>query len=201
MSPLQFLRDRRQRQEMDRQIKVKEGRRKAERHIRNQRKLVRRYWELATKAARLSDRNMVKKLATMISATREDINRWERRMLYFDMIEAQRDQALAGSEFAKAFDAMANSVLAHADPADLARIQLNLERSTIVAEQLEDRLIDFQETMDDMLSDVEEERPEELGEIIAAIEREAEEAGEPGFDAEIEASLKQLDDMLGREGI
>ncbi len=201
MSPLKILEERRQRQEMERQIKVKEGRRKAERHIRNQKKLMRHYWELATKAYRLGDSELVKKLATLISATRADISRWERRMLYFDMIEAQRDQALAGSEFAKAFDAMAKSVLVNADPADLTRIQMNLERSTLVAEQLEDRLTDFQETMDGMLSDVEDERPEELKEIIAAIEKEAEAGGEPGFDAEIEASLKQIDAVLKREGV
>ena len=201
MSPLSFLENRRQRQEMDRQIKVKEGRRRAERHIRNQKKLVRHYWELATRASRLGDREMVQKIATLISATRADINRWERRMLYFDMIESQRDQAVAGSEFAQAFDAMARSVLVHADPADLTRIQANLERSTLVAEQLEDRLADFQETMDDKLTDVEDERPGELKEIIAAIEKEAETSGEPGFDAEIEASLKQIDAVLKREGI
>jgi len=186
---------------MDRQIKVKEGRRRAERHIRNQKKLVRHYWELATRASRLGDREMVQKIATLISATRADINRWERRMLYFDMIESQRDQAVAGSEFAQAFDAMARSVLVHADPADLTRIQANRERSTLVAEQLEDRLADFQETMDDKLTDVEDERPGELKEIIAAIEKEAETSGEPGFDAEIEASLKQIDAVLKREGI
>jgi len=195
------MEERRQRQEMERQIKIKEGRRRAERHIRNQKKMIRHYWELATKASRLGDRELVAKLASLISTTRSDVSRWERRMLYFDMIEAQRDQALAGSEFAKAFDAMAQSVLLNADPADLARIQANLERSTMVAEQLEDRLTDFQETMDGMLSDAEEERPQELKEIIAAIEKEAETAGEPGFDAEIEASLKQIDDVLRREGV
>ena len=201
MNPLKFFENRRQRQEMERQIKVKEGKRKAQRHIKNQKKLMRRYWELATKAYRLGDSALVKKLATLISATRTDVNRWERRMLYFDMIESQHDQVLAGSEFAKAFDAMAQSVLVHANPADLARIQLNLERSTLVAEQLEDRLSDFQETMDEALSDVEDERPEELKEIMSAIEKEAETAGEPGFDAEIEASLKQIDAVLKREGI
>jgi hypothetical protein len=201
VSPLNFIEERRQRQEMERQLKIKEGRRKAERHIRNQKKQVRHFWELATKASRLGDRDLVQKLAALISTTRADVNRWERRMLYFDMIEAQRDQALAGSEFAKAFDAMAKSVLLNADPADLARIQLNLERSSLVAEQLEDRLTDFQATMDDMLSDAEEERPQELKEIMAAIDREAEAAGEPGFDAEIEASLKQIDDVLKREGV
>lgn len=199
MTPLRIFKSA-QEKETERRLQVKSGRRKAERHIQNQKKLLRRYWDLATRAYRVSDRELMTKLAALIASTRSDINRWERRMLYFDMIEAQRDQALAGSEFAKAFDAMAKSILANAKPEDLARIQANLEQSTVAAEELEGRLADFQTSMDEMLSDVEEERPAELKEIMSAIEKEAEAAGQPGFDSEIESSLKQIDAVLKREG-
>lgn len=201
MSPLRFLEERRQQQEMERRIKIKEGRRKAERHILNQKKIMRRYWDLAAKASRLGDTVMVKKLAALISATRDEINRWERQMLYFDVMESRADQAAAGSEFAKAFDAMAKSILVNANPADLARIQASVERSTMMAEALQDRLEDFVGIMDEQLISVEEERPGELKEIMDAIAKEAEAAGEPGFDAEIEASLKQIDAVLKREGV
>ncbi|MBK9229292.1 MAG: hypothetical protein IPO15_00045 [Anaerolineae bacterium] len=70
MSPFSFLENRRQQQEINRRIQVKEGRRKAERHVRNQKTMLRRYWEMATKAYRLADKQMVVKIATMISATR-----------------------------------------------------------------------------------------------------------------------------------
>jgi len=201
VSPLRFFEERRQQQEMERRIKIKEARRKAERHIMNQKKIMRRYWELATKASRLGDTVMVKKLAALISATREEINRWERQMLYFDVMESRADQAAAGSEFAKAFEAMSKSILLNANPADLARIQASVERSTMMAEALQDRLEDFVGIMDEQLISVEQERPEELKEIMDAITKEAEAAGEPGFDAEIEASLKQIDEVLKREGV
>jgi hypothetical protein len=199
MTPIKLFKSAEER-ETERRIQVRTGRRKAERHIVNQKKSLRKYWEMATKAYRLSDRELVAKLAALISTTRADINRWERRMLYFDMIEAQRDQVQAGAEFAAAFDAMAKSVMVNARPEDLSRIETNLERSTMLAEELEDRLTDFQGTMDEMLSGAEDERPQEIKEIMASIEKEAEASGEPGLDAGIETSLKQIDALLKREG-
>ncbi len=201
MSPLDFGGERRQRQEMERRIKIKEGRRKAERHILNQKKIMRRYWELATKAERLGDTAMVKKLAALISDARTEINRWERQMLYFDVMESRADQVAAGAEFAKAFEAMAKSILINANPADLAKIQMSVERSSMMADVLQDRLDDFVGIMDEQLVDVEQERPAEIKEIMDAIAKEAQTAGDPGFDAEIEASLKQIDSVLKREGV
>ena len=185
--------------EMERRIQVKQGRRKAERHIANQKKQVQKYWELAKKAVRLGDREILQKLVTMIAATRRDIQSWERRMLYFDMIEAMRDQALAGAEFAKSFQSMSESILANANPADLSAIQLNLERSMLVAEQLEDRLEDFQSSLDDMLSETGEEDKAEYKEILAMIQREAEQEPESALDGEIAATMKQIEAMLGRQ--
>ena len=71
----------------------------------------------------------------------------------------------------------------------------------MMAETLQDRLEDFVGIMDEQLVSVEQERPGEIKEIMDAIAKEAEAAGEPGFDAEIEASLKQIDDVLKREGV
>lgn len=185
--------------ETERRMQVKQGRRKAERHIANQKKQVQKYWELAKKAVRLGDREILQKLVALIVATRQDIQSWERRMLYFDMIEAMRDQALAGAEFAKSFQAMSESILANANPADLTRIQMYLERSMAVAEQLEDRLEDFQASLDDMLSDVGAEEKAEYREILAMIQREAEQEPETAVDREIEATMKQIEAMLGRQ--
>lgn len=185
--------------EMERRMQVKQGRRKAERHIANQKKQVQKYWDLAKKAVRLGDREILQKLVTLIAATRQDIRGWERRMLYFDMIEAMRDQALAGAEFAKSFQAMSESILANANPADLSAIQMNLERSMAVAEQLEDRLEDFQSSLDDMLSEAGGEERAEYKEILAMIQREAEQEPETAIDGEIEATMKQIEAMLGRQ--
>ena len=201
MSPLRFIEERRQQQEMERRIKIKEGRRKAERHILKRKKTLRLYWDLAAKALGLGDTAMAKKLATLISATRAEINRWERQMLYFDVMEARADQVAADSDFAKAFKAMSESILVNANPADLARIQASVERSGMMADALRDRLDDFVGILDEELNSVESERSDEIEEIMQAITKEAETAGAPGHDAEIDAILKQIDAVVKREGV
>jgi len=199
MSALGFLERRKQRKEIERKLKVNQGKRKVIRHIRDQKKRVREFWELAKRAYRLGDAALYRKIAAIISATRQDINRWERRLVYFEMIEAQRDQVAAGAEFAKAFHAMAQSMLANANPADMARIQQDLQLGLAMADQLDDTLENLIEMTDDMLAEVEGERDAELEEIMAAIAREAEQEAEPGFDADIEASLKQIEEALNRD--
>jgi|GEM_PF-1715865 len=199
MSTLGFLERRKQRKEVERKIVVNQGKRKASRHIRDQKKRLREFWELAKRSYRLGDVALYRKIAAIISATRQDIKRWERRMVYFEMIQAQRDQVLAGSEFAKAFHAMAGSMLANANPADMVRIQHDLQLGLAMADQLDDTLEDMMEMTDDMLDDVEGERDAEMDEIMAAVAREAEQEAEPGFDADIEASLKQIEEALNRD--
>jgi len=188
-----------QEKDIERRMKVKQGRRKVERFIRDQQKQAQRYWELARRACRLGDREVLKRLVSLIAQTRRSVNLWERRLLYFDMIEAQRDQAVAGADFAQAFEAMAQTILAHAEPAELARIQVNLERSLMVADELEDRLEDFQTSLDEMLEQAAtaEER-EELAEIMRMIQKEAEQEPEAVLDKEIEATMKQIEALLGK---
>ena len=187
-----------QEKEMERRMQVRQGRRKVERHIKTQQKQVQRYWELAKRAYNLGNRDMLLKLANLISKTRQDIKRWEERLLYFDMIEAMRDQALAGAEFAKAFQAMSQTILASADPSVLNSIQIELEKSMMVADELEDRLEDFQSSMDDMLEATSSEDRAELAEILRIIQSEAEKEPQEELDPEIQALEKQIEDLLGK---
>jgi hypothetical protein len=186
--------------EIKRRMRVKQARRKVERFIKDQQQQVQRYWELAKRAYRLNDQEILKRLVSLIMQTRRNINIWERRLLYFDMIEAQRDQAVAGAEFAQAFEAMAQTILSLAKPAELARIQAKLEQSLMVADVLEDRLEDFQASVDEMLKQAEtgEER-KELAEIMQMIQKEAEQEPETAVDREIEATMKQIEALLGRQ--
>lgn len=200
MTPINIFKSKEEK-EAERRIQVKSSRRTAERHIQKQRKAEKSYWEMAVKAYKLADQPLVLKLTALIRSTRADIQRWERRMLYYDMIEAQRDQVLAGVEFMKAFRAMTQSILVNARPEDFAQIEADMERSSLVAEELEDRLSDFQSMMDDSLTSMSDEEPQELKEILSAIQREAEHVAEPGLDQDVETLLKQLDDKMKHEGI
>jgi hypothetical protein len=195
---MEFLERRRQRKEIERKIQAKEGKRHIDRHVRNQQKRLRQYWELAKRAYRLGDRPTFEKISKAIAGTRQDINRWERLMVTFELFEAQRDQAKAGSEFMRAFEAMAKSMLISADPADMARIMQRADMALALSDQMEDRLEDLMEMTDETLADVEAEHQGELAEIMKAIQAEAEEGAEPGFDEDLESAMKQIDEALQR---
>lgn len=195
---MDFLEKRKQRKEIARKIEAREGKRQIERHVRGQQKRLRQYWELAKRSYRLGDKLTFAKIAKAIAGTRQDINRWERLMITFELFEAQRDQTQAGAEFMHAFEAMAKSMLISADPADMARIMQQADMALALSDQMEDRLEDLMELTDETLANVEAEDQGELAEIMAAIKTEAEEEKEPGFDEEIEAAMKQIDEALKR---
>lgn len=195
---MSFFERRKQRKEFERRAQAKEGKRKINRHVRNQQKRLRQYWDLAKRSYRLGDRPTFEKISKAIAGTRMDINRWERLMITFELFEAQRDQAQAGSEFMRAFEAMAKSMLISADPADMARIMQQADMALAMADQMEDRLEDLMEMTDETLADVEAEHQGELAEIMAAIQTEAEEEAEPGFDQDLESAMKQIDEAMQR---
>jgi len=195
---MDYLKRRKERKEFERKAQAKEGKRKINRHVRNQKKRLRQYWELAKRAYRLGDRPTYTKIAKAIAGTRQDVNRWERLLVTFELFEAQRDQAQAGAEFMRAFEAMAKSMIISADPADMARIMQRSDMALALAEQMEDRLDDLMEMTDETLADIETEHEDELAEIMAAIQAEAEEEVEPGFDEELESAMKQIDEALQR---
>jgi hypothetical protein len=195
---MNFLERRKQRKEFERRAQAKEGKRKINRHIRNQQKRLREYWALAKRAYTLGDRPTFEKISKAIAGTRQDINRWERLMVTFELFEAQRDQAQAGAEFMAAFEAMAKSMLINADPADMARIMQQADMALAMADQMEDRLEDLMDMTDETLADVEDEQQGELAEIMRAIRTEAEEETEPGFDEDLEAVMKQIDEAMQR---
>ena len=172
---MNFFERRRQAEEFKRKAQAKDSKRKIKRHMRNQQERLRQYWELAKRAYRLGDRPLFQKIAKAIAATRVDINRWERQLITFELFEAQRDQAQAGAEFMRGFEAMAKSLLISANPADMARIMQQAQMALTMADQMEDRLEDLMEMTDETLADMDTEQRGELAEIMKAIQSEAEE--------------------------
>jgi len=196
---MHFFRQRRQRKEMERRIQARQGKKAVERHIQRQKANIQRYWALAKRAARLQDPEMFRKIARFILVTQRDVHMWERRLLYFDILQARRDQVTAAAEFAQAYQAMAQSMLAHSKPADLARIQQDIEMGLAQAETMDEMLAQLVEVSEDLLEEMGQEISDtELAQIMAAIQAEAEEEGQGVSDQEIEASLRAIEEQLRR---
>ncbi|MCL4831442.1 MAG: hypothetical protein KJZ86_03340 [Caldilineaceae bacterium] len=196
---MNFFQQRKQRQEIERKIETRRGKKAVEQHIQRQKRNIQHYWGLAKRAARLQDQVMFKQIAKFILASQRDVTQWERKLLYFDMMQARRDQIGASAEFAQAYQAMAKSMLANSSPADMAKIQQDIEMGLAQAEMMDEMLSSLMDISEDMLDDISADVQDgELAQIMQAIQSEAQQEGEGVSDADIEASLRAIEEQLGR---
>jgi len=187
---------RRQQKELERKIKLKEGKRRMERYIQKQRATIQKYWALGKRAERVGDQKMTRQIAAFILKTQRDVAQWESRLLYFDMVEARKDQVLAAAEFAQAYEVMAQSMLANSNPANVAKIQRDIELGLARAEMMDDMLENLMDVSDDLLESSDPNQDAEVGQIMAALKNEAEQESAGIDNAEIEASLRAIEEQL-----
>lgn len=191
----------RQEKEIERKLKARQGKKSVERHVQRQKTNIQKYWGLAKRAYRLKDQKMFEQIAAFILTTQRDVHQWEHRLLYFDMVEARRDQVLAAAEFAQAYQEMAKSMLENSSPSQMAKIQKDIEMGIMRAELMDDVLADLVEMSEEMLADTKlDERDAELKQIMAALQTEADQDGQVASDADIEASLRAIEEQLKRGG-
>ena len=155
-----------QEKEIERRLKARQGKKAVERHVSRQRTVIQKYWELAKRAYRLKDVKMFEQISTFILMTQRDVTQWERRLVHFDMVEAQRDQVLAAAEFAQAYQEMAKSMLANTDPASLAKIQKDIEVALMRADMMDDVLENLMDMSEGMLEETRlDDRNDEIRQI------------------------------------
>jgi signal transduction histidine kinase len=191
--------ERKRQKELDRKIKIKEGRRRLERYIQKQQENLLKYRKLAKRAQRVGDEPMFRQIVLFILRTQRDITQWERRILYFDMVEARKDQVLAAAEFAKAYEVMAQSMLANSNPASIAKIQHDIETGLMRAEMMDDMLENLMDVSGDLLSEPSSaEDASDLKQMMDELTTEAEQEAQGVSNAEIEASLRAIEEQLRR---
>jgi len=196
---MNFFKQRKQRQEIERKIEARRGKKAVEQHLQRQRRNIQHYLGLAKRASRLQDQVMFKQIAKFILASQRDVIQWESKLLYFDMVQARRDQIGAAAEFAMAYQSMAKSMLANSNPADMAKIQQDIEMGLAQAEAMDEMLSSLMDISEDMLDGMSADVQEgELAQIMQAIQTEAQQEGQGVSDAEIEASLRAIEEQLGK---
>jgi len=189
---------RRQKKEIERKIKARQAKREIERYVGKQRQNVKRFWDFAKRAARLQDNARFRQCAAMVLTSQREVTRWEQRLLYFDIVEARRDQVLAAAEFAKAYEAMAQSMLANANPQNMAKIQMDIERGLAQADMMDGMLENLMDMSEGMLEEmVGGDQETELKQIMDALKLEADQEAQGPSNEEIESSIKSIETILG----
>lgn len=207
MGILDWWKNRKRMQEIERNIEARRGKAQIRRHIKKQKQMTEKLWELGRRALELGDKGRFRQIGKHYLWTQSDIKRWERYLVAFETIEARRDQAHSMAEFMSSVQAMSKSMLANANPEAMAETQRDLEMGIARAQDLEqtmDFLMDMTEdTIFGMAETSDAEMEESLRELQRAMAEEsvAESEGSSGeeLDALIEEGLRQLEEEMRKD--
>jgi len=143
--------ERRQEQELSRDVKIRLGMTRIRRHVNQQKEMVRRLTELAKQALKINDEARFRQVGKQLLWTQQDIQRWEKYVLSLEMLSARRDQVKASVDVLGAVKAMSESLADLAGPEQLTDLHLELEKGLAQAGSLDERLEVMMEMMDSAL--------------------------------------------------
>jgi hypothetical protein len=189
---LSWFEDQQAENEMEREIKIRQGKASIRRHIRNQQKTMDRLWKLGKKALSLGDDAQFRRIGKLYLQAQEDISRWERYLLTFETLEARRDQAKATTNFLEAMKALNESLMETTSPQAMAQMQQDLAEGLARAETLEDRMAVMLELTDEALLGDEALSETDLSDLREMMGAEVVQEEADAFDARIEEGLRKI---------
>ena len=182
--------------EIERDVKLRSGKKQISAHINRQREMIPRLRGLARRALAMGDESRFRQIGKQLLWTEQDITRWEKYTLTLDLMEARRDQVRASASLVSTVRVMTDSMAELAGTTQVAQLQQELDRSLAQAESMDERITIMMDRMDATLSEgipldegSLETLRDELGEEIVA-----QESGQ--FDREIEAGLEAVRSQL-----
>ena len=190
-----YTNERAMQRQIERDLRIREARRRYEKFIVVEERRNERLHRLAVEAHSVGSHLLRNKLAQIISQTDANIRQWKERMVYFEMMQEIMSQAQACANFAEGFHSMAQSIISTANPADLARIQADMQRSILLADQLNEMTEQMVETMDGELA-AEPAMQLDASTVLQQIISEAD-GRESELDQEIDGLLKEISASQG----
>lgn len=166
---LDWWKRRQERKEFERQVQARQGRARIKRHITRQRQMLGKLREMMRRALTLKDERQFRALAKQYIWTQLDIRRWERNLLAFDALQARRDQVKATREFLESMQAMSRSILVNADPAELARMEQDLQTALARAQSMEEVLDAMMEAVDESVFTLEGLEDQDMAQAMDAL--------------------------------
>lgn len=191
--------EKRQEAELNRDVQVRMGRARLQRHIQNQKKMALKLRSLAKRALALNDEARFRQIGRQLIWTQQDMQRWEQYLLSLELLQARRDQSRASVELLNAIKAMSESMSAMAGPQNVAELQRELEQGLARAGNLDERMAMMMEMMDATLAaDVQVDEGALEG-LQTHLTNEVVRAETSSFDQEIEAGLRRIRKQLEDE--
>jgi hypothetical protein len=192
--------EKQQEAERGRDVQIRMGKTRLQRHLTKQKRMAARLKELAKRALALNAEARFQQVGRQLLWTQGDIRRWEQYLLSLEILEARRDQVKASTELITAIQAMSASLQALDGPQQVGELQHEIEAGLAKAGNIEDRLGLMMDMLDETLGAgtlVDETDLTNL-ETVLTDEVAAQEAA--AFDPEIEAGLRKIRTELQKEG-
>jgi hypothetical protein len=195
-----MARDRALRRRLERDMRIREARRRYEKFIVAEERRNERLQRLAVEAHLVGSHELRDKLAQIMLQNDAGIRLWKERMVYFEMMQEVMSQAQACANFAEGFHTMAQSIASAANPADLARIQADIQRSFVHADQLHEMTEQLVEAMDAELEQANAGDANSAADTAAVLEKiiraaegaRAPDGAQPGVDRAIDDLLQEI---------
>ncbi|KPK61770.1 MAG: hypothetical protein AMK73_07785 [Planctomycetes bacterium SM23_32] len=185
--------------ELEREIKLRQGKARIKRFIKNAQKVQKKYWRLGKEALRLGDREQFRHLAGAYIRTRDLLGRWERYLLQLETLGVRKEESATVAEFIDAIAATTKSMMRGAEPGQIASMQARMEEALTRAQAVDDMLALAMDASADSVFGAEEADEEELTEIAQAMEGEAEADEAQAYDERIARGLTEVEEQMRKE--
>ncbi|MCL5952613.1 MAG: hypothetical protein M1132_12995 [Chloroflexi bacterium] len=201
---MHFFEERRREKEIERDLQARRGKIQVQRHMNKQREMAKKLWQLGKRATALGETRQFQQIGKQYLWTLEDIKRWERYLLAYEAIEARRDQAKSVAEFMTSVQAMSKSMTAHANPAEFAKTQRQLELALARAQNLEQTMDYLMEATDETVFSSDELSDSDLETSLKEMEKTMKQEAESGssdteVDSRIAEGLKKIEEEMKKK--
>ena len=195
-----FLEQRKQKKEIEREIKFKQGLSKVRGYVQQCNQSQKKYWELGKRSLKLGDRQQFENIAKAYLRTIDMANRWERYLVAMETTSLQRDQVKASGAFAQSMKALSESMMAGANPEDVTKMQIELEQALTKAETLDQTLTAIMDTTSTTIFSSDGLSEDTLKEIETAMSCEAaQDESTPMKDDRISEGLRRIEEEMNKE--
>ncbi len=190
---------RQQKDEYERDFQVRQGKKRIQRYIDQQKQTEQKLWALGKQALKLGDDAQFQMIGKQIIWAQNDVNRWQRYLLSLETLEVRRDQARMTGDFMQSLKAMSESLLVGINSESLVDIEKNIDAGLTRVKDLEERMDMFMEMAEYTFIDIDRADRHKLNEMQANMRREAEMDEANTFDVQIAAGLDKIRREMGKD--
>ncbi len=183
---------RREENEINRDVKVRIGKTRIKRHILHQQQMEVKLVELGRKALSLEDEPRFKQIARQLLWTRADMQRWEKYILSLEVLEARREQVKASVDLLQSVKAMSESMIDLTGPEQAAQLQAQLQQGLARAESMDERMSIMMEMMDSTLEEGMPNEEEAVTDLEKMLREQNAQSETANYDKEIEDGLRKI---------